>query len=481
MKRRRFLSCMGFSLAALAGTDRLSRRADRPNILFALADDWSWPYAGVAGDLVVRTPVFDRIAHEGVLFNHAFVTSPSCTPSRASILTGQYHWRLEESVNLWSTLQARYVSYPELLENAGYHVGFTRKGWGPGRHEPGGRKHNPAGEPFTDFAAFLKTRPAGAPFCFWFGSNDPHRPYENGIGVRSGMQMQDVNVPACLPDTKQVRSDLCDYLWEVQRFDREVGELLKTLEQIGELDNTLIIMSGDNGMPFPHCKSNLYDTGTHVPLAMRWGNAAVGGRVIEDFISFADVAPTLLQAAGIEPPVEMTGRSILPVLQSDKSGWLDKERDHVLTGKERHAWVRRGGLGYPCRAIRTREFLYIRNFAPDRWPAGDPVEDLNNDPPRIYGDIDDSPSKTWMMQHQQEAAVAPLFDLAFNKRPAEELYDLETDPAQLHNVADGPTYAQVKAMLASQLEAELTASGDPRMIGGAERFERYPYYGNVKK
>jgi hypothetical protein len=176
----------------------------------------------------------------------------------------------------------------------------------------------------------------------------------------------------------------------------------------------------------------------------------------------------------------MTGQSFLNILQSDKSGLVDMGRDHVLTGKERHAWVRSGGLGYPCRAIRTREYLYIRNFTPDRWPAGDPMEDLNNDPPRIYGDIDESPSKTWMMQHGHETAVAPLFDAAFNKRPANELYDLKSDPAQRHNVAEKPEYAIIKAKLASQLESELTASGDPRMVGGAERFDRYPYYGKIK-
>src|SRR5437870_3371236 len=145
--------------------------AERPNILLAIADDWGWPHAGVYGDPVVQTATFDRVAREGILFTHAFISSPSCTPSRAALLTGQWHWRLEESANLWSTLQAKFRTYPEVLRDAGYFVGHSRKAWGPGRIEPGGRKQNPAGPTFRDFAAFLKARPQDRPFCFWWGSS----------------------------------------------------------------------------------------------------------------------------------------------------------------------------------------------------------------------------------------------------------------------------------------------------------------------
>jgi N-sulfoglucosamine sulfohydrolase len=450
----------------------------RPNLLFCIADDWSWPHASIARDPVVKTPTFDRVAHEGVLFPNAFVTAPSCTPSRGSIVTGQWPWRLEEGGNLWSTLPAKFPVYPDLLEKTGYHVGVTRKGWGPGRNEPGGRARNPAGPSYRDFRSFLAARPAGAPFCFWFGSNDPHRPYEWESGVKSGMKPQDVKVPACLPDTDVVRKDMCDYYFEVQRFDREVGELLAVLERNGELDNTLVVVTGDNGLPFPRCKSNLYDGGTHVPLAIRWPVRVRGGRVAEDFISFQDFAPTFLEAAGLRLPPEMTGRSFLSILTSDKAGRVDPTRDHVLTGKERHAWVRQGGLGYPCRALRTYDYLYIRNFEPDRWPAGDPV---NGGEPYYkdwsYGDIDGSPTKTYMMEHREEPGVKRLFDLAVAKRPAEELYDLRKDPDQLNNIADDPAYAQVKKELADRLMAELKATDDPRVLGRGDAFDRYPYYG----
>jgi len=485
--RRDFLNSLG--LGAACATVTLAHRAiasavesARTNILFCVADDWSWPHASIAGDKVVRTPTFDRIAREGVLFSNAFVTAPSCTPSRASILTGQWHWRLEEGGNLWGTLPARFEVYPDLLEKAGYHVGCTRKGWGPGQHQPGGRTRNPAGPQFKDFAAFLKARPQGAPFCFWFGSNDPHRPYELDSGVKSGLKPEDAAVPPCLPDSETVRKDLCDYYFEVQRFDREVGELLAVLEERGELDRTLIVVTGDNGLLFPRCKSNLYDGGTNVPLAIRWPGRIPGGRTVKDFISLQDLAPTFLEAAGLTVPAEMTGRSLLAILASDKSGRVDPSRDHVLTGKERHAWVRRGGLGYPCRAIRTSEFLYVRNFKPDRWPAGDPAKGGEPfDPDRVYGDIDDSPSKTYMMEHRDDPQVRPLFALAFEKRPAEELYDLRKDPHQLRNVASDPSYADARRKLEASLLAEFKATGDPRVLGHGDAFDTYPYYGGGRR
>jgi len=480
--RREFLQVAGVAAAGAAWSAagrawaRAGSPARRPNILFCIADDWSWPHAGLGSDPVIKTPTFDRLVREGVQFQNAFVTAPSCTPSRGSIVTGQWHWRLEEGGNLWSTLPAKFAVYPDLLEKAGYHVGVTRKGWGPGQIEPGGRTRNPAGPSYKDFNTFLAARPSGVPWCFWFGSNDPHRSYTLDSGVKSGMRSQDVKVPAYLPDCETVRKDLCDYYWEVQRFDREVGEILGTLEAKGELANTLVVMTGDNGLPFPRAKSNLYDSGTNVPLAMRWPGHIQAGRTVEDFVSLQDLAPTFLEVAGLAALPEMTGRSLLGVMAAAQSGRIDPARDHVLVGKERHAWVRHGGLGYPCRAIRTYEYLYIRNFKPDRWPAGDPEgggEPYH--PGWAYGDIDDSPSKRYLLEHRDDPGVRPLFEAAVAKRPAEELFDLRRDPYQLRNVAADPAYAKVKEELAGRLMAELTATGDPRALGTGDVFDRYPY------
>jgi len=486
--RRDFLKAIGLGAASLAfagctnASEPIGSGASkkRPNILFCLADDWSWPHASIAGDKVVKTPTFDRVARQGVLFENAFVSAPSCTPSRGAILTGQWHWRLEEGGNLHGTLPAN-----------GYHVGYTRKGWAPGRNAPGGRKRNPAGPQYKNFEEFMKARPEGKPFCFWFGGYDPHRGYKWQSGVKSGMKLEDVEVPACLPDSEEVRTDICDYYWEVQRFDTEVGGLLKMLEEAGELDNTLVVISGDNGLPFPRCKSNLYDTGTNAPLAACWPAAVKGGRVVEDFISLSDLAPTFLEAAGLKPTAQMTARSFLNILRSGKSGRVDRKRDHVLTGKERHVVCQETGTGgYPMRAIRTHDFLYIRNFKPERWPAGAPKGyaqsiDINVARPRGthfgYADVDAAPTKSYMLKYRNDPKLKRLFELGFGKRPAEELYDLDKDPDQLNNVAGKSEYAQVKKNLAEALMTELKETNDPRVLGKGDAFDQYPYYGNLPK
>ncbi len=455
-------------------TPRRRRRADdkRPNILMAISDDQSWLYTGANGDPVVKTPTFDRVAREGVLFPQAFCAAPSCTPSRGAVLTGQVPFRLKENGNLWSTLRKEFAVYPDLLEQAGYVVGHTRKGWGPGNHQSSGRERNPAGPGFRSFERFYDGLPDDKPFCFWFGSFDPHRPYRKGSGLESGKKLEDVRVPPFLPDAPEVRSDILDYFVEIERFDREAGQILTLLEQAGELDRTLVVVTSDNGMPFPRAKANLYDHGTRMPLAVRWPERVKGGRLIDDFISFTDFAPTFLTAAGVDPPVAMTGRSFLDLLTSGKSGRIDPRRDKVFTGRERHAWCRQGDVGYPCRAVRTDRLLYIRNFKPDRWPAGDPER---------YGDIDGSPTKTYMMQHRGDKRVRNLFQLAFAKRPAEELYDLAKDPVQMQNVAALPDYAEAKKRLRAELDRHMIAMEDPRATGGGDVFDTYPYHGRRGK
>jgi N-sulfoglucosamine sulfohydrolase len=486
--RRSFLA----TLAAAKSAPSQPARGRRPNVLFAIADDWGWPFASIAGDPVVRTPVFDRIGKEGVLFSNAFVTAPSCSPSRAAILTGQWHWRLEQGANLGGTLPARFPVYPDLLEKAGYHAGFTRKGWGPGNETAGGRTRNPAGVRCDDFNAFLKAKPKDAPFCFWFGSTDPHRKYDLDSGVKSGMRPEAVKLPPYLPDSDVVRRDFCDYYLEIQRFDREVGELLATVEQRGEAENTIVVITADNGCPFPRAKANLYDAGTHVPLAIHWPGRIKGGRTVEDFVSLSDLAPTFLEAVGLRPPGEMTGRSLWPVLESGKSGRVDQSRQHVLTGMERHVPCRGANReGYPMRAIRTHDFLYVRNFAPDRWPAGDPnglevagaqpfsYEQLADRTQHALADIDAGPTKAWLVHHRDEPPVASLYRLAAGKRPERELYDLRTDPHQLKNVAAEPRYRKDVTRLDRQLMAELKRTGDPRAHGRGDVFETYPYLQRV--
>ncbi len=449
------------------------RAADsRPNILLCIADDASWHHFGANGDKVVRTPNFDRMAREGVNFRNAFCSSPSCTPSRGALLTGQHFWRLQEGANLWSRWPTNFAVYPELLAKAGYHVGLKGKGWGPGDFKHYGHTGNPAGLVARDFGVFLTNKPVGKPFCFWFGSTDPHRLYERGTGVKSGLKINDVVVPPYLPDAPEVRSDILDYYFEIERFDRDIGDMLGLLEARGELESTLVVITSDNGWPFPRGKATCYDAGTRMPLVIRLPAKVKGGRVVDDFVSLTDLAPTFLEAAGLKPVAEMTGKSLLPLLTSGRSGQVEPGRDRILFGRERHASVRAANVGYPIRGIRTGEFLYLRNFEPERWPAGDPP---------IYGDVDQhldiagSPSKQAVVEHGDNPSRDRLFELAFGKRPAEELYDLTADPWQTNNVAGAASYAEKQKALRTELDRGLTETKDPRALGKGDEFDRYHY------
>lgn len=468
------ISCLAvlFSNGMAAQTE--GKAADkRPNILFCLADDWGWPHAGVYGDNVVRAPTFDRIAREGVLFTHAFSAAPSCTPSRASILTGQAPHRLREGASLYGPLDKSYSVYPELLEKSGYAVGYMGKGWGPGDFRAGGRSRNPAGPAYKSFAEFLKKVSVDQPFCFWFGSHDPHRPYQKGAGVKAGLKPEDVQVPPYLPDCPDVRNDILDYYARVETFDRDVATLLQQLDTNGRARNTLVVISGDNGWPFPRGKANLYDAGTRQPLAIRWPDRIEGGRTLEEFVSLTDLAPTFLEAAGLKSRDEMTGHSLIPLLE----GKRQPGRNSIFIERERHANVRKGDLSYPSRAIETKEFLYVRNFRSDRWPAGDPEKWKSVGP---FGDCDSGPGKEFILSHREERSVAYFFEKAFAKRPEEELYDLRKDPSELTNVAGHADYQSDKASLRHALQHWMESTADPLLAHGDEPWDNYPYGGPMQ-
>jgi N-sulfoglucosamine sulfohydrolase len=447
----------------------------RPNILVAIADDWSYPHAGAFGETAVRTPVIDRLAREGTTYTHAFAVTPSCSASRAALLTGQYPHRLEEGSQLWGFLPGRFDVYPELLGDAGYHVGSSRKGWGPGQLAPGGRTIDPAGPKFPDFEAFMAARPDTAPFVYWFGTQDPHRPYTEGTGAAAGIDPGRVTVPAFLPDTSEVRSDIADYLFEIERFDRELGEIVARLEAAGELGRTLVVVTSDNGMPFPRAKATLYDGGTRIPLIVRWPAGQVPAGVVSDaMVSNIDLAPTFLTAAGLPVPPGTSGRALQPLWR----GETPVDRNHVFLERERHAHVRRGNLGYPSRAVRTRDYLYIRNLRPDRWPAGDPTLVFAVGP---FGDIDGGPSKDVILDRRDDPTIRPFFELATAKRPAEELYALAADPHQRRNVVADPAHATVLASLRRMVDDWMRETDDPRATSDDARWEAYPYYGQPAK
>ena len=523
---------------------------DRPNIVFAFADDWgryAGAYAAIEGrgsiNELVDTPSFDRVAREGVLFTNAVVPAPSCTPCRSSVLAGQYFWQ----TGLGAILQgARWdesiPTYPLELEKAGYHIGYTYKVWSPGktmnapygaertRYEPAGNDFNrfshwvteqagtgPAGvdgasgerphaerveaakrrlldESRDNFRSFLDARPDETPFCYWWGPTNTHRTWERGSGKALWGLDPDAlegRLPAFLPDVHEVREDVCDYLGECLAVDAGLGELVDELERRGELDNTLLVVSGDHGIPgIPRGKCNLYDLGSEVALAVRWPGRVANGRVVEDLVNLMDLAPTFLEAAGTRVPASMTAKSLMPILESPDSGRIDPERDHVVIGRERHvATAREGNLPYPQRAIRTHDYLYIRNYAPNRWPMGDPrgladdgataasEHDLTWNTHATCSDLDAGPTKAYVVLHRTDEAVRPLFDLGFGKRPAEELYDVRTDPDHMHNLADDAAHADTKAELAGRLEGLLLAQHDPRVVEEPCRYEGLPYTG----
>ncbi|HEV7350346.1 sulfatase [Telluribacter sp.] len=473
----------------------------RPNILFVISDDQSYPHASAYGSKAVITPAFDRVAREGILFTNAFVASPGCSPSRAAILSGKNCWQIREAGTHASTFPADLTTYTEVLEQAGYLVGMTGKGWGPGKVV--GRPHNPAGKGYgtrkmkapqgisdndytANFQDFLAQKTDGQPFCFWFGAQEPHRRYPTGIGVKSGMNPADVKVPGFLPDHPEIRTDMLDYLYEIQWFDSHLDRMIRLLEEKGELDNTLVVVTSDNGMPFPRAKANVYEYGFHVPLAIRWGNRIKGGRTVDDLISMIDLAPTFLEAAGVNnSPMQLEGRSLMTIFTSNKGGVVEKERQAVYASRERHSSSRWNNLGYPQRALRTPDYLYIWNIYPDRWPAGDPqkYEDNGSLGPMHdgYHDIDDF-NESPLSTRREEPGISRYFHLAVDKRPEVELYAIRKDPYCLTNLAQVPAHQATRQKLEAHLKEYLKKTKDPRMGAEGEKiYESYIRYSPIRK
>lgn len=475
MFRRNLIIYIFFFLSVV-----LSAQEKRPNIVFAIADDWSWPHASAYGNPGIQTPVFDSVAKNGVLFTHAFASSPSCTPSRGAVLSGQHHWRLKEGANLWGTLSKDILLYTDILKEAGYFVGQCRKGWGPGSYKSGGRKSPPAGKKYSNFKEFLSKRKDAKPFCFWFGSLDPHRPYELDMGINSGIDIEKLHLFKSLPDHPTVRKDLADYFYEVKRFDRELGSIVQTLKDSKEFENTIIVVTGDHGMPFPRCKGNLYDSGTRVPLAISWGTKLLGQRSVSDFVSLTDLAPTFLEVAGLPIPDGMTGRSLLNILKSKESGQIEENRDFVVFGRERHTLSQKfpSEEGYPSRGLRTKDFLLIKNYKPDLWPAGVPTDSTRG---IDYSDCDYGPTKMFILKNRDDSNVRKLYSLSFAKRPKYELYDLKNDPEQLKNLAYDEQFEETRRQLAKKLQSILKESLDPRVIEKDCFFKNFKYYGRKRK
>ncbi|MPY90227.1 MAG: sulfatase-like hydrolase/transferase [Luteitalea sp.] len=305
-----WMCCAGATAAALGAAT-----PERPNILVLMADNWHYEHAGVNGNPVVKTPVFDRIAREGVRCTNTFGPVPSCGPTRSSIVTGRAAHQLEDLANHGGTFYGKFRVFVDALAVVGYQVGYSGKGWAPGIYEGYGRTETPLGKRFATFAEFLDARVAERPFFFWIGDTQTAlHSWKPGSGAGAGIDPTKVHIPSYLPDAAVVREEITDYLASVQRSDTAFGQAIALLEARGELDNTIIIYTSDNGWQMPNGLGNLYDAGTHVPMAVRWPGRVRPGRVIDDFISLTDLAPTILDMAGLYPWPEMTGRSVVDVL-----------------------------------------------------------------------------------------------------------------------------------------------------------------------
>ena len=509
--------------------------APRWNILFVFTDDWgryAGVYAGIDGkpslNDAITTPNVDRLAREGVAFRRAFVNAPSCTPCRSSMLSGRYFFNTGRGAILRGAIwDSAIPTFPLQLRDAGYHIGKSYKVWSPGTpadapfggqthaYEKSGRAPNNFSEEVTarvaggmalaaardevlaqvrgNFDAFLADRKESRPWHYFLGVTTTHRKWVKGSGQALwGIDPDKLKgrMPAFLPDVPEVREDVADYLGECQAVDAYIGVLRARLEAAGELERTLIIVSGDHGMPgVPSGKCNLYDHGTAVSLVARVPGAK-GGRVVDDFVCLPDLAPTFLEIGGVKPPAGLYGRSLLGILRSDRSGQIDPTRSWVITGRERHVEnAREGYVGYPMRALRTADFVYIRNFRPERMPMGDAKTAFDpkvlagntlTEETRVgFADMDASPTKEWLVRHRDDPRWKRHYDIAFGPRPAEELYDLRKDPDQVNNVASDPAYAKIRGEMGADLMRRLTEAGDPRVTGDGLTFEKPPFAGPV--
>jgi N-sulfoglucosamine sulfohydrolase len=474
--------CTGFTTFA----------AEAPNILFIIADDWSFGHAGVYGCDWVETPSFDSIAREGILFSNAYTPCAKCAPSRACIVTGRNPWQLEEAANHWCYFPVKFKTFVEALGSNGYFTGMTAKGWAPGiARNADGSNRLMTGRPFNrrkctppakgissndyaaNFADFLDEAPANRPWCFWLGATEPHRGYEFMSGAsKGGKSVDDIDrVPSYWPDNPTVRHDMLDYAFEVEHFDRHIGRSIAELKKRGVLDNTLVVVTSDNGMPFPRVKGQTYYHSNRLPLAMMWRKGIKNpGRIIEDYVSFIDFAATFLDVAGITLEQSgmqpITGRSLTDIMYSSVSGHVNPARDYLLVGRERNDYGRPGDVGYPVRGIIRDDVLYLQNFKPDRYPSCNPETG--------YLDVDGSPTKTEVLKSRVSEADKCYWQVTFGKRGAEELYDLKRDQDCINNLVGSEKHSASAAFLKSELLEHLRRQKDPRVLGNGDIFDSYP-------
>lgn len=490
MKKKTFLLLV-FGL--LLNNISAQQKSERPNILVIMFDDAGLDMSAY-GSSYVNTPGFDAIAKEGILFKRAYTPNAKCAPSRASVITGRNSWQLDAAANHVIYFPPKFKTYQEVLLEHGYFTGHTGKGYGPAiTLTAHGEQREVMGPAFNErtltpatsaigpndysanFVDFLDKVPENQPWSFWLGTIEPHRDYEYGSGARLAGKTTDMikDFPPYWPDNEISRNDLLDYAYEIEDTDKHIIKVLETLKERNLLENTLVIVTSDHGMPFPRVKGNQYENANHIPMALLW-KVQSKTKIVDDYVSFIDLAPTFLEAAGIDWKSSgmhpATGKSLMNIIVSEKSGQIEPERNYVLVGKERHDTGRPNDVGYPIRGIHKNNMLYIKNYETDRWPSGNPETG--------YLNTDASPTKTEILKLRRENTDKTFWRMSFGKRVTEEVYNLKTDPFCSNNLADDPALQSLKKELRTEMESKLLAQGDLRMQGFGHLYEQYPFTRN---
>ncbi len=468
---RAVILCRG-GLLILLGTVLMSSAAaaaDKPHILFLLSDDHSYPFVGCYGDRNVRTPTLDRLAAEGMKFHRFFTGAPQCVPSRATLMTGRSPVAARMT-RFSAPLPRDEVTFPELLrDQAGYATGVcgrtyhldgtTRQGAAIARvyqqhrlqtfaervdYLRTGRDTEVAGQ----VAEFLDQKSAEKPFFLWANFSDPHHAWNAPAEFRP--DPASLQLPAHWPDLPGMREQLADYCAEVNRLDRTIGTILDVLAQRGFLDKTLIVFAGDNGAALPHGKGSLYDPGSNVPLIVRWPGVVQAGGESRALLSGEDLGPTLLAAAGLEPPPRMSGVSFLPLLKGEPY----TPRKHIFVERGSH------GSAAPVNVnIRSSSYDLGRAVRSDRYKF------IYNGTPWIpYSPVDSAGGAAWtqIQAAAAEGKLAPGLQATYftTPRPVYELYDLDNDPSELNNLSGRPELAAVEQELRETLAEKMILDWD---------------------
>lgn len=433
---------------------RASRAADAPNVLIVLADDCTWSDLPVYGGANARTPNIDRLASQGLVFERAYLSSAMCQPCRAELYTGQYPMRNGCAWN-HSASRPETESLPQHLGRLGYRVGLA------------GKVHVKPAEafPFEEVAGFDRscvrdpTRPHDTkpirefiardddePFCLVVALVEPHVPWV--MGDASEYPPAEIELPPNIADTEATREAFSRYLAEITYMDGQVGEILAALDEAGAADETLVLFSSEQGSQFPGCKWTNWDTGVHTALIARWpGTVAAGGRT-KALVQYADVAPTLVEAAGGDVSKHaFDGTSFLSVLRREASS----QREFVYGA---HNNVPEGP-SYPIRSVSDGTWRYIRNLRPNELYIEKHLTGLAH-----RGTIHRTYWSSWMWESESNGAVYGLVK-RFLRRPAEELYHTAEDLYEFENLIDEPEHARLLAKLRAELDRWLEAQGDP--------------------